>query len=141
MEETKNSKNSLNGVETVVKSEIVVLDSSVEATCEGKLLVGRDESTISICEDVTIRRLECENSDALHGFLGYFTWTAPRMTKYCALEARPGYATELAHEYEDEEEVLIAKVNVLANLIRQSKACVIYTGAGLSTVSVVLFLL
>eukprot|EP00301_Raphidiophrys_heterophryoidea_P023579 c7415_g1_i1.p1 GENE.c7415_g1_i1~~c7415_g1_i1.p1 ORF type:complete len:348 (+),score=84.25 c7415_g1_i1:886-1929(+) len=51
------------------------------------------------------------------------------------MEARPNYKTCLAHEYLDEPSVLDAKVKLLANLLLQSKNCVAYTGAGLSTAS------
>jgi hypothetical protein len=125
-------KNNLKEVETIVKTGIVLPSYTVESTYGENFHYSLSDT--SICESETVRRLESENSDSIHGFLGDFTWTAPRMTKYCAVEARPGYATELAHEYEDEEEVLDAKIDILANLIRLSRACVIYTGAGLSTV-------
>jgi len=72
---------------------------------------------------------------ALHGLLGSTSWGAPRLVRACNDEARPGYKTMLAHEYEDEPEVLNAKVQILADLIRRSKACVAYTGAGISTAS------
>lgn len=68
-----------------------------------------------------------------HGLLGSAGWPTPRMTKYCSSEARPGYSTTLAHEYEDDPDVLDQKVGVLANLITQSRRCLLYTGAGLST--------
>jgi len=80
-----------------------------------------------------VRRLENKNGRTTHGFRGDSNWQAPRMTKYCVHEARPGYASTLAHEYEEEPEVLQAKVAVLADLIRSSKDCILYTGAGLST--------
>jgi NAD-dependent SIR2 family protein deacetylase len=41
----------------------------------------------------------------------------------------------LAHEYNDEPEVLRAKAKLLADLVRQSKNCLIYSGAGISTSS------
>lgn len=68
-----------------------------------------------------------------HGHLGCADWAAPYMTKFCESEARPGYASTLAHEYQDEPEVLEEKVALLARLLVQSKACLLYTGAGLST--------
>jgi NAD-dependent SIR2 family protein deacetylase len=55
------------------------------------------------------------------------------MAVVCNAEARPNYKTCLAHEYLDQQHVLVEKVKVLANLLRQSKNCVAYTGAGIST--------
>lgn len=74
-----------------------------------------------------------EDSCAIHGFRGDVNWIPPRMTKYCAHEARPGYTSELAHEYLDEPEVLEQKVQLLATMIKSSSNCLVYTGAGLST--------
>ena len=71
-----------------------------------------------------------------HGFLGSKErWEPPLMTQNCDVEARPGYQTEKAHEYEDTEEVLHEKVRVLADLMTRSKHCLVYSGAGLSTAS------
>jgi len=46
-------------------------------------------------------------------------------------DARPGVAK--AHEYNDCPDVLRQKVALLANLVRQSKSCMVFTGAGIST--------
>lgn len=71
-----------------------------------------------------------------HGFLGSTqSWEPPVMTQHCDVEARPGYQTEKAHEYEDTEEVLHEKVLLLADLMTRSKHCLVYSGAGLSTAS------
>lgn len=70
-----------------------------------------------------------------HGFLGNDNWDEPVMTQHCDVEARPGYQTEKAHEYEDTEDVLHQKVMLLADLMMQSRNCLIYSGAGLSTAS------
>jgi len=59
----------------------------------------------------------------------------PVLVNYCNEDARPGYDTRKAHEYRDTPEVLAAKVQHLAHLIRESNACVAYTGAGISTAS------
>lgn len=48
-------------------------------------------------------------------------------------EARPGFATMNASEYEDTEPVLEAKIQMLAHLVRKSRYTVAYTGAGIST--------
>jgi hypothetical protein len=50
--------------------------------------------------------------------------------------ARQGYDDHTkAHEYCDEPDVLLAKVKLLASLIRQSTQFATYTGAGISTAS------
>ena len=70
-----------------------------------------------------------------HGFLGQRNWDPPLMTQHCDEDARPGYNTEKAHEYEDHEHVLQEKVFLLADLIKRSSNCLIYSGAGISTSS------
>src|SRR3546814_4816237 len=57
----------------------------------------------------------------LHGRYGDEHWAAPRIAVRCDEEARPGYQTRSANEYLDEPEVLAAKVQVLARLLRESK--------------------
>mmetsp|Transcript_118057 Transcript_118057/g.220649 ORF Transcript_118057/g.220649 Transcript_118057/m.220649 type:complete len:562 (-) Transcript_118057:199-1884(-) len=70
-----------------------------------------------------------------HGRHGDASWPLPKLARACDDEARPGYRTMLAHEYLDEDEVLKAKVRLLASLILRSRNCVAYTGAGISTAS------
>lgn len=60
-------------------------------------------------------------------------WAAPLLLVSCAAEARPGYDSMNASEYEDAPEVLRAKVEYMAELILSSKCCIVYSGAGLST--------
>jgi len=73
--------------------------------------------------------------EAMHGRYGDASWAAPHLARCCEDEARPGYKTKKAHEYLDHDDVLQAKVRVLADLIRRSQNCVAYTGAGISTAS------
>ncbi|CAK0805397.1 unnamed protein product [Prorocentrum cordatum] len=69
-----------------------------------------------------------------HGALLRGAGLAPaRLVAACAEEARPGFASERADEFLDTPASLAAKVEVLARLMRQSRHCVAYTGAGLST--------
>ena len=60
-------------------------------------------------------------------------WSLPEVTAHASQQARPGYDSCAAHEYTDREDVLAAKIKVLANLIRKSKKFVVYSGAGIST--------
>eukprot|EP00911_Craspedida_sp_UC1_P000243 UC1_evm1s187 len=78
-------------------------------------------------------RLDDEPWQHVHGRLGDSTWARPVRVAECGKEARPGYNSCKAHEYEDDPEVLTAKVHRLAELIRKSRHCTAYTGAGLST--------
>jgi hypothetical protein len=70
-----------------------------------------------------------------HGLLGNPSWALPNKVVDCDLDARPGYATVQAHEYEEDPLVLQEKVQFLAHLISQSRNCIVYTGAGISTAS------
>jgi hypothetical protein len=71
-----------------------------------------------------------------HGYLcKSFGWNPPQKVVECAHQARPGYSSVEANEYQDEREVLITKVGILAELIRNSETCMAYTGAGISTSS------
>lgn len=70
-----------------------------------------------------------------HGLLGDCSWTAPQLATRADDLARPGYDTDLAHEYLDVDEVLRLKATLLAGLVRKAQRLVIYAGAGLSTAS------
>lgn len=84
-----------------------------------------------------MKRTTSQTSDNLvwHGLLGNPSWTNPIKVVDCDLDARPGYASVQAHEYEDDSNVLQEKVQFLAHLLTQSRNCVVYTGAGISTAS------
>ena len=70
-----------------------------------------------------------------HGFRGQESWELPLKIKHCDMEARPGNSSKLAHEYADTCAVLKEKIKLLAELLRSSKNCLLYTGAGISTSS------
>jgi len=78
-----------------------------------------------------ISRLD-DKWENMHGFKGDMNWEAPILTKFCAVPARPGYDSKLAHEYNDTPYVLREKVRCLAEMLLRAKNCVAYTGAGLS---------
>jgi NAD-dependent SIR2 family protein deacetylase len=69
----------------------------------------------------------------VHGRHGEESWARPVRVVECDQEARPGYNSRKAHEYEEDPATLQAKIRKLAEMIRSSKHCVAYTGAGLST--------
>jgi NAD-dependent SIR2 family protein deacetylase len=75
------------------------------------------------------------NTVRAHGQLGADDWAKPRLAVKCTDEARPGYNSCSAAEYLDEPDVLDKKVELVAQLIRQSSYRVIYSGAGISTAS------
>ncbi|CAE7203692.1 Sirt7, partial [Symbiodinium sp. CCMP2456] len=69
-----------------------------------------------------------------HGRLGRGkNWAAPRLVAEADSEARPGFSSCSADEWEDTPEVLAVKAATLARLLRQSSYTVAYTGAGIST--------
>eukprot|EP00128_Syssomonas_multiformis_P014399 Colp12_sorted_trinity150504_noHs@9838 len=75
---------------------------------------------------------------AMHGRLAPASWDAkPPVCIFKSSElARPGYNEQTnASEYEDEPEILLEKVKLLAKLIRLSKNMCVYSGAGISTAS------
>ena len=57
----------------------------------------------------------------MHGRCGLRSWKAPIRVTFCDVEARPGYASTKAHEYNDTRPVLQAKVKMLGRMIRQVK--------------------
>lgn len=59
----------------------------------------------------------------------------PKRVVECSELARPKMsgANIPAHEYHDSPSVLKAKVKVLASMLRRSRHCALYTGAGIST--------
>jgi NAD-dependent SIR2 family protein deacetylase len=71
--------------------------------------------------------------NAWHGKLADTSWAPPTIVVSCNKLNRPGYTTELGHEYLDSPEVLEAKVAMLATFIKSSKNCIVYSGAGIST--------
>jgi NAD-dependent SIR2 family protein deacetylase len=88
-------------------------------------------------------RLE-SSVELAHGFLPQqaeyaslqsFPWPMPVMTAKSEQQARPGYDSCRAHEYNDEPEVLREKIKFLAHLIKKSSNFVVYSGAGISTAS------
>jgi len=62
-------------------------------------------------------------------------WVDPFCVVECATIGRKKYTDIPSHEYEDRPETLLAKVKVLADLIKKSQKCCVYSGAGLSTSS------
>jgi NAD-dependent SIR2 family protein deacetylase len=72
----------------------------------------------------------------MHGSLGVGAgFGAPLVLTVCDQEARPGYATMQAHEYQEDPSTFRKKIQCLGELIRRSQHFVAYTGAGISTAS------
>ena len=71
----------------------------------------------------------------MHGLLAPAGCKTPNCIASCEEEARPGYESVEASEYLDDRATLKIKVARLAKMIRASKKCVFYTGAGISTAS------
>ena len=71
----------------------------------------------------------------LHGWRGSPSWAPPRCAVQfdCAARDYCVDKTIKAHEYLDEDDVLRAKVALLADLIRRSRQMLTFTGAGIST--------
>jgi NAD-dependent SIR2 family protein deacetylase len=72
----------------------------------------------------------------MHGHKGSNDWPAPFLAAASDQCNRKDQGnTILANEYLDEKEVLELKMKLIANLIKQSKTLVAYTGAGISRAS------
>ena len=81
-------------------------------------------------------RMEDTEEHEMHGHLGAGKgWKAPYLVTFCDELARPEYSNVKAHEYKEDPMTLREKVKVLAQLIRESKHFLAYTGAGISTAS------
>lgn len=68
-----------------------------------------------------------------HGLMGKAEWEAPELVVKSREATRADQGNmQRAHEYVDRAEVMKAKVGAVADLIRRSRHCVAYCGAGLS---------
>jgi NAD-dependent SIR2 family protein deacetylase len=82
------------------------------------------------------KRLTNSNPLHIHGHKGDETWKTPRLAAESDKACRKDQNNNIkANEYLDEPDVLEAKIKIIADLVRQSKCCVAYTGAGLSKAS------
>lgn len=71
---------------------------------------------------------------AMHGSLGTdCDWQPPVCVQEFDAQARYSFTDIKAHEWHDQDDTLRAKVGVLADLVRRSRFCLAYTGAGIST--------
>ena len=70
----------------------------------------------------------------MNGKLADASWAQPKTTVKSDEKARKGLSTTITKtEYADSEVVLNAKVKMMAEMIKKSKNCVFYVGAGMST--------
>eukprot|EP00927_Polykrikos_kofoidii_P049652 TRINITY_DN43689_c0_g1_i1.p1 TRINITY_DN43689_c0_g1~~TRINITY_DN43689_c0_g1_i1.p1 ORF type:complete len:734 (-),score=77.81 TRINITY_DN43689_c0_g1_i1:370-2535(-) len=86
-------------------------------------------------EDLPVATASAPVATPCHGLLGRVEWPLPRRVIDSSEEARPGFSSCSAAEFQDEPEVFAAKAVVVADLLRRSTHCLAYTGAGISTSS------
>jgi len=74
------------------------------------------------------------SSIAMHGTLGaaHEDFSPPQCVNSCGVNARLAFTETKADEWIDTAETLKAKVAILADMIRRSKQCLAFTGAGIS---------
>lgn len=78
-------------------------------------------------------RMEADDV-SMHGLKGVGRdWMAPAMVTKFDVHARTTFTDIKAHEYRDDDDVLLEKVKMLATMIKSSRAVIAYTGAGIST--------
>lgn len=82
-----------------------------------------------------VQREMIASRENMHGRLGSADWAAPVCVTEFDVNARLSFTDIKAHEYIDREEVLAAKISVLASLVRKASNCLAFTGAGISTAS------
>jgi NAD-dependent SIR2 family protein deacetylase len=118
---------------TTASSVAAAASSSLKRTTKSK---SKSKSHAKSRSTRAIKRMEGVDEPSMHGHLGAGqNWNAPIIAHESDKVARPGYQSFKAHEYQDDEVVLRQKIKVLASLLRSSKHCVAYTGAGISTAS------
>jgi len=72
--------------------------------------------------------------NGLNGKLADSSWAQPKTTVKSDDMARKGLSTHITKtEYGDSDAVLNDKVKLMADMIKKSKNCVFYVGAGMST--------
>ncbi|KAH3761850.1 NAD-dependent protein deacetylase sirtuin-7 [Pelomyxa schiedti] len=70
---------------------------------------------------------------SMHGTRGDKSWPGPKCVAYDSRTNRPDQSSGIpSHEFVDDDAVLAQKVAIVVDLLRQSKYCVAYTGAGIS---------
>jgi hypothetical protein len=116
---------------TVVRTLLSVISDGWEDAAIGKGESVSTKTTTALNGD-DVGFLEPDYGwEEMHGFLGNSCWEAPCRVTFSDVEARPGYASKLAHEYQDTPEVFLEKLKLLAALIKRSNHCLLYTGAGI----------
>lgn len=80
-------------------------------------------------------RMEDVAYEEMHGCAADAGWDAPLLEVECDVDARPGYNTMKAHEYEDDPRTLPRKIQLFKAMLLNSENAMAYTGAGISTSS------
>eukprot|EP01123_Difflugia_compressa_P005182 TRINITY_DN1678_c0_g3_i1.p1 TRINITY_DN1678_c0_g3~~TRINITY_DN1678_c0_g3_i1.p1 ORF type:complete len:439 (+),score=86.61 TRINITY_DN1678_c0_g3_i1:44-1318(+) len=76
---------------------------------------------------------DTSNWKTWHGQSGNKDWAKPYLVAQCNAAVRMDQGNSIkANEYVDTDDVLNEKIKIVASLIKSSKYCVAYTGAGLS---------
>lgn len=84
----------------------------------------------------THKKQKEEWNQEFHGLFGNRKWKNPKCTLYSEELQRPKQShitKKTKSEYCDHPDVLAQKIKLLSRMIKQSKQCVIYAGAGIST--------
>jgi len=80
-------------------------------------------------------RMEGVVYEEMHGCAADGGMYSPLLEVECNVDARPGYNTMKAHEYEDDPRTLRRKIKLFRAMLENSKNAMAYTGAGISTSS------
>lgn len=80
-------------------------------------------------------RMTGVDNPTMHGRMVEADWLPPFRVVECDQEARPGYNSMAAHEYDEDPRTLRKKIKKFCELLRKSSKAMAYTGAGISTSS------
>ena len=91
--------------------------------------------TASVCSSMPNNRMD-KSWQSMHGALGSAEWPGPKVVATSSVANRADQGNTIkADEYMDDPSTLDHKIGLMADLVKQSRCCVAYTGAGLSKAS------